>query len=41
MLITCFSKNSFMLLGGGKIIAKKGSDVIAHAKENNLNYQEI
>ena len=36
-----FAENAFLLLGGGKLIAKKGSKAIEYAKKNNINYEEI
>lgn len=39
--VVAFAENSFLVLGGGKIISKKGSPAIEYAKQNNINYEEI
>ena len=39
--VVAFAENAFLLLGGGKIISKKGSQAIEYAIENNINYEEI
>ena len=39
--VVAFAENSFLVLGGGKIISKKGSPAIEYAKKNELNYEEI
>ena len=36
-----FAENAFLMLGGGKLISKKGSQAIEYAKKNNMDYQEI
>ena len=39
--VVSFAENAFLLLGGGKLISKKGSPAIEYAKQNNINYKEI
>ena len=39
--VVAFAENAFLLLGGGKLISKKGSRAIEYAKKNNINYKEI